>query len=58
MLRLKEACPTSKSQASRLTLSAEPFINKLLDLHEDGWSNKGSASYGNPHGPFFDPAGL
>jgi hypothetical protein len=34
------------------------FITKLLDLQEDGWSNQGSASYGNSQGPFFDPARL
>lgn len=34
------------------------FITELLDLQEDGWSKQGSASYGHPDGPFFDPAGL
>ena len=34
------------------------FIDKLLDLHEDGWSRKGSGSYGSSHGQFFDPAQL
>jgi hypothetical protein len=34
------------------------FIDKLLNLHEDGWSRRGSASYANSHGPFFDPAEL
>jgi hypothetical protein len=32
------------------------FINKLLDLHEDGWTKRLSATYGDP--TFFDPAGL
>jgi hypothetical protein len=34
------------------------FIGKLLDLHEDGWSKRGLASYGSSHGKFFDPAEL
>jgi hypothetical protein len=34
------------------------FIGTLLDLHEDGWSKRGSASYGSSHVAFFDPAGL
>jgi hypothetical protein len=34
------------------------FIGKLLDLQEDGWSKRGSASYGSSHGKFFDPAEL
>ena len=32
------------------------FINKLLDLHEDGWTNRNAATYGNPG--FFDPGEL
>ena len=34
------------------------FLNTVLNLLEDGWSKQGSASYGNPHGKFFDPAEL
>ena len=34
------------------------FIEKLLDLHEDGWSRQGSATFGSSALAFFDPAGL
>jgi hypothetical protein len=32
------------------------FINKLLDLHEDGFAKRRSGTYGNPG--FFDPGEL
>ena len=34
------------------------FIDKLLDLHEAGWENKGGGTYGSPDEKFFDPAKL
>jgi hypothetical protein len=34
------------------------FIGKLLDLHEDGWENKGGGTFGTPDEKFFDPAKL
>ena len=32
------------------------FINKLLDLHEEGWQKRGAATFSNPG--FFDPGEL
>jgi hypothetical protein len=34
------------------------FIDKLLDLHENGWSRQGAGAYGHPDRSFFDPAEL
>jgi len=35
------------------------LIDKLLNLHEGGWSRRGSGSYDNPQNrAFFDPAEL
>lgn len=34
------------------------FINKLLDLADDGWKKQNVASYGDPQEDFFDPGKL
>lgn len=54
---------SSEQTAERITSGnaaaiRRPFISKLLEIQEDGWSKKGAATYGNSNAGFFDPAEL
>lgn len=52
------SAPPAGALAWRKLIVTVGINNTLLDLAEGGWSKKGAANYGSPHGKFYDPAEL